>query len=83
MLLPNGGLPKTTEDALRTEVEQAMAELRRANRERGRLLKISEDAEKTADGAYAVTHAMRVQRDAVQKLRRALEQFEAFISGRP
>jgi hypothetical protein len=75
------GTPQELEK-LRFRVEQAVAELRRVNAERDRLLAISDDVRSGPDGAVPVHQAMRLQRQAVIRLREALREFETFTSCR-
>ncbi len=65
------------EERLRIRVEDAMAELRRANEERRRLLAISVDAGNTSDGRVALQQAIRTQGQAAERLRDALAAFSA------
>ncbi len=71
----------TSEDALRTRVEEAVAALQRAGAESDRLFALSRHVE-TPEGAFEAQRAsVRIRREAEQRLRTALRDFEAFTRG--
>ncbi len=68
------------EEEFRLRVEEAVKALQQATAEHDRLFTIAEDAN-TVDGAFAIQQAARIQRDALQRLRTALNDFQAFTRG--
>jgi hypothetical protein len=65
------------EEELRLAVEHAITEFRRTKAERDRLSDLSADVRDTRDGALAPRNAIRLHREAVQQLQKALGAFEA------
>jgi hypothetical protein len=82
METPHAGAQRVTEEGLRLRVELAIAELRRANAERDRLFSISNDVCDAPDGAIAAQQAVRLQLQAVLRLREAVREFQEFTSRR-
>jgi hypothetical protein len=82
METPHAGAQRVTEEGLRLRVELAVAELRRANAERDRLFSVSNDVRDVPDGAIAVRQAVRLQLQAVLRLREAVREFQEFSSRR-